>query len=87
MLHSKMGLEMRMRDALDGMEQLASMYAYGRLPADLEIVDCDAPIPVKQLPVPSRPAAQILQFPTLTHPVNFDIPPKIMAKHNKITML
>jgi len=86
MLHSKMGLEMRMRDALDGMEQLASMYAYGRLPADMEILTAEPPpIPQPQVVVP-RTEAQILQFPCMTIP-DSDSHPLEIEKNNKIIML
>jgi hypothetical protein len=34
----KKALEITLRDALDGMEALASLYAYRRLPEDLEIL-------------------------------------------------
>lgn len=85
MLHSKMGLEMRMRDALDGMEQLASMYAYGRLTAEMEIVDETSPLPCQQ-PEPQRSAAQIIQFPTITTTHSSPLG-ETLEKHNKIIML
>ncbi|MDH5182866.1 MAG: hypothetical protein OEX12_03165 [Gammaproteobacteria bacterium] len=86
MLHSKMGLEMRMRDALDGMEQLASMYAYGRLPVEMEVLAADA-IPVSNdQPSPPRLKAQILQFPSM-RPSNNHRSEQSTEKYNKITML
>jgi len=81
-----MGLEMRMRDALDGMEQLASMYGYGRLPADMEILTAETPpIPHPQAVIP-RAEAQILQFPCMNAP-DSENPPVEIEKHNKIIML
>lgn len=75
-----------MRDALDGMEQLASMYAYGRLPAEMEILEAEAiPVPHQQ-PAPPRLEAQILQFPSM-RPVDSHRSAEEPEKHNKIIML
>ena len=86
MLHSKMGLEMCMRDALDGMEQLASMYAYGRLPADMEILDSGHPPVPQQQTAPPRLDAQILQFPSM-RPAEAQAKQDDSEKHNKFIML
>lgn len=86
MLHSKMGLEMRMRDALDGMEQLASMYAYGRLPAEMEILTAEPEPAPQQHVLPPPTEAQILQFPRMTALTPGQVQPEI-EKNNKIIML
>ena len=51
-----------MRDALDGMEQLASMMAYGRLPEDLEILAIGADIEFEETIPEVRPSAEIIQL-------------------------
>ncbi|MBD3670857.1 MAG: hypothetical protein HUJ29_08790 [Gammaproteobacteria bacterium] len=80
-----------MRDAMDGMEQLASMYAYGRLPDDLEILSV-GPEPLPE-PAPVHLAPVIHLNPTKKTKPNQslsskrDRPQGSEQKYNKIIML
>jgi hypothetical protein len=54
----KKALEITLRDAMDGMEALASLYAYRRLPEDLEILG------IGEDPVPEAPqrCAEVIEL-------------------------
>jgi hypothetical protein len=62
MISKKKALEMRMRDALDGMEELASMYSYCALPTELELMEVEDE--TVQSSAPGR-NARIYVFPSI----------------------
>jgi len=59
----KKALEIAIRDALDGMEALASMFSYRRLPDDLEILGIgEDPVPEPASPQAPPPLAEVIEM-------------------------
>ncbi|MFP5505900.1 MAG: hypothetical protein ACLGH6_06860 [Gammaproteobacteria bacterium] len=62
---ARLNLEMTMRDVLDGLEELASLDAYGFEPGCVEILGIERPAPApctRPQPHPG-PSAKLLTFP------------------------
>lgn len=82
-----------MRDVMDGMEALASLFAYRQLPEDLEILAVEAE-PEVAIPSPPPRRAEVIDMGDFRPPrapksplPETSSPPHLSGKNKKIIML